>query len=321
MSIRALDYCPPVDISFGDYLRAMITADTDLVPNDEWGYRIAMIDAFKKRGIYPRDIKTLSPETLRWERFEKGDTEQISVFTTLAETLRRFVHQLDYLDKKPGDLSVKGRNWKKLTDREKIFLITEAGKEALAELLADYKRLSDSNEVLRFEQITGLHLLQSDETHEPVNGLEFVRSDDRPGFTGKYLFEVHSLRGARRVSPDGNSLNQVVISITQNRIIPFDRTKKWDDLTDEQKKVEPVFRFRGGCTLILDLQDLSLRYAIVKNFEDKILPDKGLFIENERLTRQRNYRTGLDGLARRATYFGTPNPDGAEPFAMLHRNF
>jgi hypothetical protein len=32
--IRALDYCPPVDITFGDYLRALITADRDLVPDD-----------------------------------------------------------------------------------------------------------------------------------------------------------------------------------------------------------------------------------------------------------------------------------------------
>src|SRR6185437_7273650 len=33
MCIRALDYCPPVDLTFGDYLRAIITADHDLVPD------------------------------------------------------------------------------------------------------------------------------------------------------------------------------------------------------------------------------------------------------------------------------------------------
>ena len=36
--IRALDYCPPVDITFADYLRALITADSDLVGNDRYGY-------------------------------------------------------------------------------------------------------------------------------------------------------------------------------------------------------------------------------------------------------------------------------------------
>ena len=36
--IRAVDYCPPVDIRFGDFLRAMITADNVTVPEDPWGY-------------------------------------------------------------------------------------------------------------------------------------------------------------------------------------------------------------------------------------------------------------------------------------------
>ena len=34
MCIRALDYCPAVDITFGEYLRAMITADIDSVSDD-----------------------------------------------------------------------------------------------------------------------------------------------------------------------------------------------------------------------------------------------------------------------------------------------
>ena len=53
MCIRALDYCPPVDITFGDYLRAIVTADSDIVKDDSRNYRLAFIDAFRKRGIYP----------------------------------------------------------------------------------------------------------------------------------------------------------------------------------------------------------------------------------------------------------------------------
>ena len=68
--IRALDYCPPVDINFGDYLRAIITADLDLVPDDDRGYRIAFIEAFRRRGIYPRNVKGLSVESLRWPDVE-----------------------------------------------------------------------------------------------------------------------------------------------------------------------------------------------------------------------------------------------------------
>jgi len=65
--IRALDYLPPVDVTFGDYLRAIITADADLVPNDSFGYRFAFLEAFRSRGICPDNIRTLSVESLRWQ--------------------------------------------------------------------------------------------------------------------------------------------------------------------------------------------------------------------------------------------------------------
>ena len=48
--IRAIDYCPPVDLQLGEFLRALITADYDLVPSDPWGYREALVDAFWRRG-------------------------------------------------------------------------------------------------------------------------------------------------------------------------------------------------------------------------------------------------------------------------------
>jgi hypothetical protein len=68
LCIRAIDYCPPVDIEFGEYLRAIITADRDLVPDDEWAYREALVDAFRKRAIYPRDVDFLSEDALLWRQ-------------------------------------------------------------------------------------------------------------------------------------------------------------------------------------------------------------------------------------------------------------
>lgn len=67
MCIRAVDYCPPVDISFGDYLRAVITADKDLIPDDPWGYREAWIDAFRRHHIFPALVEDLSEESLLWD--------------------------------------------------------------------------------------------------------------------------------------------------------------------------------------------------------------------------------------------------------------
>jgi hypothetical protein len=64
--VRALDYCPPVDLELGDFLRALITADRDLVPDDPWGYREAFIDEFAARGIYPSNVMQLSEDALLW---------------------------------------------------------------------------------------------------------------------------------------------------------------------------------------------------------------------------------------------------------------
>jgi hypothetical protein len=64
--IRALDYCPPVDVRFGEYLRAVITADSDLVPHDPLAYREAWMDTFWERDIYPPDVGFLSVDSLRW---------------------------------------------------------------------------------------------------------------------------------------------------------------------------------------------------------------------------------------------------------------
>ncbi len=64
MCVRALDYMPPVDPTFGDFLRAIVTADRDLVSTDRLGQLDQLIEGFRKRKIYPRDVISLSPESL-----------------------------------------------------------------------------------------------------------------------------------------------------------------------------------------------------------------------------------------------------------------
>lgn len=74
MCVRAIDYCPPVDITFGEFLRAVITADLDMVANDYLNYRTAFIQSFRERGIYPRDVRTLSVDSLRWYGPQTGES-------------------------------------------------------------------------------------------------------------------------------------------------------------------------------------------------------------------------------------------------------
>jgi len=65
--IRAFDYLPPVDVTFGDFLRAVVTADLELSPEDESGMRAAIIDAFRLRGIHPEGVTSLAEESLVWK--------------------------------------------------------------------------------------------------------------------------------------------------------------------------------------------------------------------------------------------------------------
>lgn len=65
--IRAVDYLPPVDINFGEFLRAMLTADRALVPDDPWGYREALVYAFRRFQVDVEGVVDLSEAALVWE--------------------------------------------------------------------------------------------------------------------------------------------------------------------------------------------------------------------------------------------------------------
>lgn len=52
IAIRAIDYCPPTDIAFVDYLSALLTVDREVVPDDtKYDYRGALLKNFKKFDI------------------------------------------------------------------------------------------------------------------------------------------------------------------------------------------------------------------------------------------------------------------------------
>ena len=73
MCIRALDYLPPVDVRFGEFLRAIVTADADLIPDDTLNYRLAFVEAFRRRGIFPENCLSMSPDNLLWDMAPQDD--------------------------------------------------------------------------------------------------------------------------------------------------------------------------------------------------------------------------------------------------------
>lgn len=56
MMIRGIDYLPPVELEFEDVIDSVLKADEVIAPDDEYGYRVALRDAFGSFGIHrPRE--------------------------------------------------------------------------------------------------------------------------------------------------------------------------------------------------------------------------------------------------------------------------
>ena len=70
MSIRALDYMPPTDISFGDYISALLTSDLEIRPDDSrYNLRRHLIAGFAGFGFSPSS--SFEGQTGRWEPPDK----------------------------------------------------------------------------------------------------------------------------------------------------------------------------------------------------------------------------------------------------------
>ena len=85
--VRAADVLPPLAnvvgvatgkaiAQHGDFLRAVITADAEFYPVDAHNVRDAIMQAFRRRGIVPQDVRYFSEESLRWP--EAGDLPPVT---------------------------------------------------------------------------------------------------------------------------------------------------------------------------------------------------------------------------------------------------
>jgi hypothetical protein len=100
----------------------------------------------------------------------------------------------------------------------------------------------------------------------------------------------------------------LVVELTQKRkgFRDPDRQDRFDQGRQPLDLIED-FTFRGGCTLVLDLETAMPCYFIRKSI-----------LAPSRLARQREWLAGTDSASLRATYFGATGQD--EPFAMIHRD-
>ena len=188
MCIRAIDYLPPVDVTFFEYLRGLITADFDFVSDDRLRYRVAFVEAFRRRGIYPLNLdersadvpRTLSADTLRWQGLDSSQFPRAvraklwEQYNGVIKGLRQYADACIYLD-----------------DRGTLFTETRKQRVKLRnQLVSAFKAVPAFAEEL--------------------------------GLDPKQRFEVHELRAAMRVDSDGKRVPQVVVALTQSRRVKED---------------------------------------------------------------------------------------------------
>jgi hypothetical protein len=186
--IRAVDYIPPVDVTFGEFLRGLITADADLVEDDRYNYRVAFIESFRKRGIYPLDLDTLSVDTLRWQGVSLFEAFKDDKDTTISELLETNLSALlEELKKYANSCSY-------IPTRKDLYH-------------ASTKQLSDLKDQLP-KILAALHARSKEAKTEFANLI---------GIDPELDFELSELRRLMRIGPDGQRLPQIVFALTQKR--------------------------------------------------------------------------------------------------------
>ncbi len=292
--VRAVDYCPPVDVTFGDYLRAIITADLDMVADDEKSYRVAFIEAFQKRGIYPGAVKSMSVESLAYEQYPELILEDSNA-EIFVKFLRLYKEKISYL-----------------TDRKQIYDLTKqfiiGGPIAK---LGMHKRIHlkflQSKSGGRFSELSGLSFT-ANEQQCCKDGMDFSK------FSKTAAYSIENLWLASRITPNDKIVNHVIITMGQKRGVNAYIDANGDFKIKNYYQPEFAkdnkggFIFRGGCTLIFDLDTMKLKYAIKKDINDI-----------KRMEQQYRYSKGMfDGDAA-FTYFDDKTLAGLSgPFAFMH---
>ncbi len=182
--IRALDYVPPVDITFGDFLRALITADRDVYPMDRRGYRVAFIDAFRSHGIYPKGLRSLSEQSLAWDPVS-GDAKKTKELRAVARRLRKFLTSLSFV-----------------SDREKRWKRAYAERQKLWTLL---------DQILR----KGRGKTGKPGVFEEITGLDFDAKDAEE--LSRRRVHVYTLSPVQRPDENGRTRNLAVLTLLQRR--------------------------------------------------------------------------------------------------------
>jgi hypothetical protein len=140
-----------------------------------------------------------------------------------------------------------------------------------------------------------------------IDGLPMTISSRK----GRASIEVHSVRTAMKQGALGWPEQHMVVVLTQGRAGFFDKEKQKakDQIPNSANDPERDFKYRAGCTLLIDPEEMKIR---------RVIRTPGTVADDTELDRMRDYLlrglTPPDAFAPVAARFGA----SAEPFAFLH---
>jgi hypothetical protein len=287
--IRAVDYCPPVDLTFGDFLRAAITADADLFPEDASDMRVALIEAFRERGIYPKDVRTMSEDALRWKGPESKADEPLrkgmARLRAIGDIIRRLSSSVGDVAWPPWEEKFLDLpNPERETGHALRLEMPPPGRMKPREAI--FHLLRRERAVLKVLWSGAIASLPADErkTLGATLGIDL-------GGDGWPRFEVRALNFSDRSGEAGQARRDAIVWLQQSHKL---------EVNGEEAP------FEGGCTLVIDLDRGAVRYAVRKSSTSE---------SRRKATAEFRARGGAKGM----TYFGgSPLAGPGHRFAMIH---
>lgn len=253
MCFRAFDYMPPVDVTFGDFLRALVTSDFELNPQDSDEVRFSIIAAFRERGIYPAGVVSLAEESLLWPSQTNGQPPPLDY--ALLENARPFLNfSATALDQ--GRIARRRRSRK-----------SESATSAYQSTVIETDEAADGDvggdRALRDELFSALTYYARDNLH--IFGLDHNLKVSVAGF--------HAIH---RATSDQRLFIEFVAQFMQTD----------DEVTEKFKGI----RFRGGATVIFGSEG-EVRYIASKPMQNPDLPPEFQKAAEARSSTRRHCRT------------------------------
>lgn len=341
MCIRAIDYCPPVGITFGSYLRAIVTADYDMNPVDRENWRLAFIESFRAWGIAPPNARSMAEDSLLWPTEEDVVREQVKA-DAVTERRRRESGAADCAASADAATQESFGAARSRRAMEKMFQAEpppgphDEGYEQKASRRVSLRRegreggpLKPMPISLERDEIWGLAERQAAKFHAwlldedvtwlaralglvvQLDGLPMTiaSSSRRPD---RATIEIHAVRTAMKRGKLGFfSEPHMVVVVTQWRAGFLDAAVQAAKDTEPLGYADPErdFKYRAGCTLLIDPEGMKVR---------RVIRTPGTVADDGELNRMREYL--LSGLAPSNAFQGVAGHLGkdAEPFALLH---